>query len=148
MIVDLNSPTEVSAPKTIVFGGGASSIAYTSKFQSLCDVAIANVEFVESSQVDKLVANGAVTLDIRDPDEHAIDHLKNGLHLSRGKLEMCIEKLIPDLNTTILTYCNANNRGALSAYSLKQMGYQNAKYIADGLKGYRAQALSVSTMNL
>jgi rhodanese-related sulfurtransferase len=124
------------------------TVSYTSKFQSMCDIAIANVESVNNSQVDTLVASGAVTLDIRDPDEHSIDHLKGGIHLSRGKLEMCIEKTIPDLNTTILTYCNANNRGALSAYSLKQMGYVNAKYIAGGLKGYRAQALAVNPMNL
>jgi hypothetical protein len=32
---------------------------------------------------------------------------------------------------------NANNRGALSANTLRQMGYVNAKYIAGGLKAYR-----------
>ena len=66
------------------------------------------------------------------------DHLAGSLHVSRGKLEMNIEGVIPDLNTTLLCYCNANNRGALSANTLRQMGYVNARYIAGGLKAYRA----------
>jgi phage shock protein E len=61
---------------------------------------------------------------------------------------MCVEKIIPALDTTILCYCNANNRGALSAASLKSMGYVNAKFIAGGLKGYRAQAAKVNPMLL
>ena len=52
---------------------------------------------VAPGDVDAAVLAGAVTLDIRDPDEHAIDFIagENALHCSRGKLEMNIEKLIP-----------------------------------------------------
>jgi rhodanese-related sulfurtransferase len=39
---------------------------------------------------------------------------------------------------TILCYCNAYNRGALSADTLRVMGYRNARFIAGGLKAYRA----------
>jgi len=55
-------------------------------------------------------------------------------------LEMNIEGVIPDLGTTILCYCNAYNRGALSADTLRAMGYKNAKFIAGGLKAYRARS--------
>jgi hypothetical protein len=34
---------------------------------------------------------------------------------------------------------NAFNRGALSADTLRSMGYKNAKFIAGGLKAYREQ---------
>jgi rhodanese-related sulfurtransferase len=50
---------------------------------------------------------------------------------------MNIEGLVPDLSTMVLCYCNANNRGALSANTLRQMGYGNARYRAGGLKAYR-----------
>lgn len=111
---------------------------YTSKFQQLADRARARVEEVEAGQVDALMAAGAVALDIRDREEHEADHIAGSRHLSRGKLEMNVEGLIPDLNTTILCYCNANNRGALSAASLRELGYVNAKFIGGGLKAYRA----------
>jgi phage shock protein E len=113
-------------------------MAYTEKFQALADAAIARVEGVSICDVDALVAAGAVALDIRDKEEHDADHISGSLHCSRGKLEMNVEGLIPNLEQVILCYCNANNRGALSASMLKQMGYQNAKFIAGGLKDYRA----------
>ena len=113
-------------------------MAYTEKFQTLADAARARVEEVLPQNVDRLVADGAVTLDIRDKEEHDVDHIEGSLHVSRGKLEMNIEGAIPDINTTILCYCNAFNRGALSADTLRTMGYQNAKFIAGGLKAYRA----------
>lgn len=113
---------------------------YTAKFQAMCDVANTKVDNVSPEQVDKLAANGAVVLDIRDKEEHDAGHIPGSLNLSRGKLEMLVEKLIPDLNTEILCYCNANNRGTLSAASLKDMGYVNAKFIAGGLNAYKALA--------
>jgi rhodanese-related sulfurtransferase len=113
-------------------------MAYTEKFQVLADAAISSVEGVPVIDVDALMAAGAIVLDIRDKEEHDLDHIAGSLHCSRGKLEMNVEGLIPNLEQVILCYCNANNRGALSANTLKQMGYQNAKFIAGGLKDYRA----------
>jgi len=96
------------------------------------------VASVLPEQVNSLLALGAVALDIRDKEEHDADHMVGALHVSRGKLEMNVEEVIPDFNTVVLCYCNANNRGALSANTLRQMGYVNAQYIAGGLKAYRA----------
>ncbi len=113
-------------------------MAYTDKFQRLAEAAQAQVSSVEADEVNALVDNGAIALDIRDPDEHAADHLANSMNISRGKLEMIVESKIPDLDTTILCYCNAVNRGALSAATLTAMGYTNARYINGGLNAYKA----------
>ncbi|EAR08093.1 rhodanese-like domain-containing protein [Reinekea blandensis] len=110
---------------------------YTDKFQSMCDEARQRVDSVEASEVDSRIKEGAVALDIRDPDEHQAGHIPGSRNLSRGKLEMLIEGMIPDLSTEILCYCNANNRGTLSAASLRAMGYENAYFIAGGLNAYR-----------
>ncbi|TYL48118.1 rhodanese-like domain-containing protein [Marinomonas sp. IMCC 4694] len=111
---------------------------YSSKFQAMADAAQARVEGIAPSSVKERLANGAIALDIRDSDEHAKGHIEGSLNISRGKLEMIIEDTIPNLETEILCYCNANNRGALSAASLKGMGYVNAKYIAGGLNSYKS----------
>lgn len=113
---------------------------YTEKFQNLANIAQTQVEKVEANTVNKLIASGAIAVDIRDPDEHANGHITGSLNISRGKLEMLIESKLPDLNTEILCYCNANNRGALSAATLRSMGYVNAKYIAGGLNEYKKVA--------
>jgi phage shock protein E len=113
-------------------------MAYTDKFQALSDAAMSRVAAVAPDQVDALMRDGAIALDIRDKEEHDADHIANSLHVSRGKLEMNIEGVIPDLNTRVLCYCNAYNRGALSADTLRSMGYVNACFIGGGLKAYRA----------
>lgn len=110
---------------------------YTDKFQKLADIAQQQVEGVAPKDVDSLVANGAIALDIRDKEEHDADHIAGSINVSRGKLEMLIEGKVADLNAHILCYCNAMNRGALSAHTLKNIGYVNAKYIAGGLGAYR-----------
>ena len=110
---------------------------YTSKFQTLADAARARVAEAAPADVAALMAEGAVALDIRDPDEHAAGHIPGSLNISRGKLEMNVEGKIADLDTVILCYCNAFNRGALSAASLVDMGYKNARFIAGGLNAYR-----------
>jgi rhodanese-related sulfurtransferase len=112
-------------------------MAYSKKFQQLADDAASQVEGVRPDDVDALVADGAIALDIRDKEEHDAGHIEGSLNISRGKLEMIVEHKIPDLHATVLCYCNAVNRGALSAAALKNMGYHNAKYIDGGLNGYR-----------
>ena len=113
-------------------------MAYTDKFQHLADTAKAQVSSVEAAEVDDLIDAGAIVLDIRDPDEHAAGHMARSTNISRGKLEMVVESKVPDLDATILCYCNAVNRGALSAATLTAMGYTNARYINGGLNAYNA----------
>ena len=86
------------------------------------------------------MADRAVALDIRDKEEHDVDHIAGSLHVSRGKPEMNVEGVIPDLDATILCYCYAYNRGALSADTLRAMGYRNARFIGGCLSAYRALA--------
>ena len=112
-------------------------MAYTEKFQMLADRARSEVRGVTPDDVDAMMTDGAIALDIRDPDEHAAGHIEGSINISRGKLEMLVEDKIPDLDTVVLCYCNAVNRGALSAASLKAMGYRNAAYINGGLNDYR-----------
>lgn len=115
-------------------------MAYTEKFQALATAARSRIEEVTPDQVDALAAAGAVVLDIRDKEEFDVDRIPGAVNVSRGTLEMRIESVIPDLDATVLCYCNAYNRGALSADTLRAMGYRNARLIAGGLKAYRALA--------
>ncbi|MFT7235581.1 MAG: phage shock protein E [Methylophagaceae bacterium] len=115
-------------------------MAYTQKFQNMANAARARVEEVLPEHVDALLEAGAVALDIRDKEEHDIDHIPGSLNISRGRLEMMVEGEIKATDTVILCYCNAINRGALAADSLRAMGFDNAKFILGGLIAYRGLA--------
>jgi phage shock protein E len=113
-------------------------MAYSEKFQALADAAKARTPSTRPEEVAALMASGAIALDIRDGDEHANGCIPGSVHLSRGKLEMNVESVLPDPQTPILCYCNAQNRGALSAAALRDMGYVNATWIDGGLNAWRA----------
>lgn len=112
-------------------------MAYTEKFQKLAEAARSRIEAVAAADVDALAKNGAVVLDIRDKEEFDADRIPGAVHLSRGKLEMNIEGVVPDLDAVILCYCNVNHRGSLSADALVQMGYTNARVIAGGFNAWK-----------
>lgn len=112
-------------------------MAYTQKFQAMADAAQAKVGHVESVKVDVLLNAGAVALDICDKEEHDAGHIPGSINISRGKLEMNAEGVFPDPDGTIICYCNAYTRDALSAASLFDMGYKNACFIAGGLNAYQ-----------
>lgn len=114
-------------------------MAYTDKFQKIANEARSRVDDVRPDQIDDFLRAGAVLLDIRDKEEHDAGHIPGSLHISRGKLEMQIEGVIADLNTIIICYCNAYNRGALSADTLRSMGYERAKFLAGGFNAFNEQ---------
>lgn len=113
-------------------------MAYTEKFDTLGTAARKRVQEVTPDQVDALASKGAIVLDIRDKEEFEVDRIPGAVNVSRGTLEMRIESVVPDLDATILCYCNAYHRGALSTDTLRAMGYRNARLVAGGLKAYRA----------
>lgn len=114
-------------------------MAYSQKFQALGEAARARVEGVNVAELPALIAQGAVLLDIRDKEEFDAGSMPGARHLSRGKLEMNIEELVPDVSQTVLCFCNANHRGSLSAATLRAMGYDNARVIIGGLNAWKAR---------
>jgi rhodanese-related sulfurtransferase len=115
-------------------------MANTEQFQRLADAACARVDSVGADQVDALLADGVIALDVRNNEDHQAGHIAGSLNISWGVLEMAVEGQFPDLDTALLCYCNGVNRGALSADTLRSLGYVNAKYIDGGLVAYQALA--------
>jgi|GEM_PF-1857992 rhodanese-related sulfurtransferase len=84
----------------------------------MANVARARVEEVSPEYVDALMAEGAVALDIRDKEEHDVDHISGSLSISRGKLEMMVEGENPDSDTLIL--CTAMRLTAMHSEQIVQ----------------------------
>ncbi len=76
-------------------------------------------------------------LDVREESEFAKDRAKGARHIGRGILERDIEGLIPDKSAEIILYCGGGFRSALSADSLRQMGYTNVISMDGGIRAWR-----------
>src|SRR3569833_3489730 len=68
---------------------------------------------------------GAVLLDVREPDEVANGSPGGALRLNRGFLVLRIEDKVPDPAQPILVMCAGGVRSLFSAEALKQLGFQD-----------------------
>src|SRR5262245_60286947 len=68
---------------------------------------------------------GAVVLDVREPDEYEQGAIPGSLHIPRGQLESNIEGKIPNHDTPILINCASGVRSAFAAKTLAELGYTN-----------------------
>ena len=93
-----------------------------------------------------------IVLDVRESEQRAEgsipwnDFNKEYFHsLTRGNLEWKINKIIPDKEEYIITYCRKGGRGALAAQVLKKMGYKNVTTLKGGLKGWAKAGYPIKT---
>lgn len=88
--------------------------------------------------------NEPILLDIREPEEFNSMRIANSINVPRGILEQScewdFEETIPDLvrarDREIVVICRSGNRSVLAAFTMQQMGYENAVSLKTGLKGW------------
>ncbi|QOP46498.1 rhodanese-like domain-containing protein [Sulfurimonas paralvinellae] len=91
-------------------------------------------------------------LDVRETEQHAEGSIpfddfnkENFRAVTRGNLEWKINKIIPDKDAYVVTYCRRGGRGALAAQVMKEMGYTHVTTLKGGLKGWAKAGYPVKT---
>jgi rhodanese-related sulfurtransferase len=113
-----------------------------SRYQKL--VAGAKKQITEISPQDtaaKLETGEAIIVDVRERDEWDEGHIAGATHMSRGTIELEIEKQVSDTDAMIICHCGGGGRSALAAESLQKMGYKNVRSMAGGFKAWNAAGL-------
>ena len=105
-------------------------------------------------KLKSILDNGedVIVLDVRETEQHAEGSIpfddfnkENFRAVTRGNLEWKINKIIPNKNTYIVTYCRRGGRGALAAQVMKDMGYTHVTTLKGGLKGWAKAGYPVKT---
>lgn len=121
---------------------------------SLINQAKAEVGEVTPKALKTMLDDGedVIVLDVRETEQHAEGSIpfddfnkESFLAVTRGNLEWEINKMIPDKDAHIVTYCRRGGRGALAAQVLRKMGYKNATTLQGGLKGWANAGYPVKT---
>jgi len=84
-----------------------------------------------------------VLLDVRTLEEFNAGHLPKSINTPRGTLEFLIGKFCPNKDTEIVVYCRTDARAALSANTLKELGYTNVKNLEGGFKAWGEAGYSI-----
>ena len=83
-------------------------------------------------------------LDIREPYEFEVAHIKNSINVPRGILESAseyeYEETVPELaaarDQDIVLVCRSGNRSVLAADVMQKMGFQTVRSLKTGLRGW------------
>ena len=111
------------------------------RFETLVADAKTRIREISAVEAQQRQAAGALLIDVREAEEFAQEHATNAQHLSKGVIEVKIEKQIPDTSTEIICYCGGGYRSALVADNLQKMGYTNVASLIGGFRGWRDAGL-------
>ncbi|SHH13439.1 rhodanese-like domain-containing protein [Clostridium grantii] len=66
-----------------------------------------------------------IVLDVRTIDEYNEGNIKNSVLLPVDNIELEVDKVIPNKDSTILVYCRSGNRSKTASKKLIDLGYRN-----------------------
>lgn len=118
-------------------------MAHGPGFELLVKKAKSRVTEVSPDEAKQRQSRGAILIDVREADEFANGHAKEAMHLSKGVIEMKIEKEVPDTTTSIICYCGGGNRSVLAVANLQLMGYRNVLSMTGGFKAWKEADLPI-----
>src|SRR5690349_18397684 len=90
------------------------------------------LEIPEISPVEAAArsSQGAILLDIRDPDEMKDGSPAAAIRATRSFLELQIEAIAPDPGAELIVLCASGVRSLFAADALKRLGYRSVASVA------------------
>ena len=116
-------------------------------FKELIDLANAEIDSITTEDLAKEInENNVVVIDVQSKD--AVEEagmIPGAIHAERGMLEFYADqsegnpfkKAELDPNKKIVVYCGVGGQGALSAKTLKDMGFKNVSNLKGGVKAWK-----------
>jgi molybdopterin/thiamine biosynthesis adenylyltransferase/rhodanese-related sulfurtransferase len=84
---------------------------------------------------------GALLVDVREPEEHALGVPAEALRVPRVALEARPAAVIPDQASEVLLICASGQRSLRAAEALRAHGYRNVQSVAGGCQAWLAEGL-------
>lgn len=101
------------------------------------------VEQVEPDEAERLLAEGAFLLDVREDDEWAAGHSPDATHIVMGTIPEAHAGALPRDNRIVVA-CRVGGRSQRVAQFLQQQGY-DAVNLAGGMRAWHASGRAVVT---
>src|ERR1700726_3605715 len=103
------------------------------------------IDEVDPAAVREQVSNGAVVVDVREPEEWSAGHIPGALHVPKSYLESRIEGGIPDRTYHVILSCASGNRSRWATRTLvDDLGYATVESMTGGFtlwndRGYEVE---------
>jgi molybdopterin/thiamine biosynthesis adenylyltransferase len=104
------------------------------------------IDEVDPAAVREQVGNGAVIVDVREPEEWSAGHIPGAVHVPKSYLESRIEGAVPDRSGHVVLYCASGNRSAWAARTLvEDLGYEHVESMTGGFTLWKDRGYDVET---
>ncbi|MBV8990883.1 MAG: molybdopterin-synthase adenylyltransferase MoeB [Solirubrobacterales bacterium] len=102
------------------------------------------IDEVDPGVVREQASNGAVVVDVREPEEWSGGHIPGAKHVPKSYLESRIEGTVPDRSQHVVLYCQSGNRSAWAARTLiDDLGYENVDSMTGGFTLWKDRGYEV-----
>ncbi len=103
---------------------------------------------ITPEQALAMQAQGALLIDVREANEHALGLPKNALAIPRAELELHAALHIENADTKVLLICGSGVRSIMAAQALSTQGYQNIFNVLGGFQRWTLEKLPLETNDL
>src|SRR5437588_5525799 len=102
------------------------------------------IDEVDPANAREQLSNGAVALDVREPEEWAAGHIPGARHVPKSYLESRIEGAVPDRSQPVILYCASGNRSAWATRTLvEDLGYEHVESMTGGFTLWKDRGYEV-----
>ncbi|RYX89584.1 MAG: DUF2892 domain-containing protein [Bradyrhizobiaceae bacterium] len=95
---------------------------------------------ISTSEAQKLIARGAVLVDIREPDEHARERIALARHEPLSRLR---DVSVPEATPAVIFHCKAGSRTAANVERLASSTQCDAYILDGGIEAWKSAGLPV-----
>ncbi|HZT65606.1 MAG TPA: molybdopterin-synthase adenylyltransferase MoeB [Acidimicrobiales bacterium] len=106
-------------------------------FRELLAAAKSEIREVDTAEAERLIDDGALILDVREPDEYEQGAIPEAVHIPRGNLETQVEGKIVQRDKPLVVYCAGGVRSAFAAKTLGDLGYGDVVSMVGGFNKWK-----------
>jgi molybdopterin/thiamine biosynthesis adenylyltransferase/rhodanese-related sulfurtransferase len=100
---------------------------------------------VTPAEALRRLRKGALLIDVRNPNEHAVGEVEGSHAVPLATLESRIDSITPDRQREILTLCASGQRSMRAAETLVRLGFTHVASVAGGFRRWQADGLPVAS---
>lgn len=87
---------------------------------------VKRMSFVSEEAARKHLAQGALVIDVRSPEEFRGGHVPDAINLPLGELRDSLPRRVKDKNQVLLLHCLSGGRSGIAKGQARGLGYPNA----------------------
>jgi phage shock protein E len=86
---------------------------------------VKHISFVSEEAARKYLAQGALVIDVRSPEEFRGGHVPDAINLPLDDLRESLPRHVKDKHQVLLLHCLSGGRSGLARQQLRRLGYAN-----------------------